>query len=349
MGANIYIANYSGNALYHVINSLNTKNVCVLENTKIVFSVRVYKDLYSVFFPTNFSKKIMKCIKSGQNSAFLILGVRNDLVTGHTNALIFNYINNVIEIERYEPHGSGGNYTHFIDQFLEKLLKTEFPKYTVKYFSPLEYCPYIGAQIYSKDEIGYCSLFSAMYIFDRLTHPELTRNEVANLHNKKKPKELLKEIKEFETLLLNYPKVSRLYYDDPEHYTFKGFFPTEAFLKKKVYKAEYISNALKFPLDYIEIFDPLPKGIDSKVSWDPWDLVKYKETLEKLIRKHTRLNEIGLLKERLHQLLQLKRLQKSNTPKKTADRKLLKQKLLQEQEKIKRIKGKLKLKLNKNK
>lgn len=241
----------------------HNKSICFIDNSSISFRVKVFKDVYSVFFPIHLGERILDCIKSGKNTTFIPLNIHNNSESGHANILLFNFIgNNEIEIERYEPHGTYNNYTSFIDQYLKKLLIDEFPGYTIKYFSPLEYCPYFGAQKHSNDQVGYCIAFSSMYVFDRLTHPELTRNQVANMYIQKDPKELLKETISFYNILNNYPKSDIVetgnYPDNPDSYVFKGFFPSEAFLEHNSNKFVFIKGSKERRND-IEFSSTIPK------------------------------------------------------------------------------------------
>ena len=240
-----------------------SKNICFIENSQIEFSVRVYIDIYSCFFPRNLASIIIDCISSGKNSAYISLGIDNeDKSNGHANALIFNYINNVIEIERYEPHGASGSYTSFIDQYLIKLLIEDFSKfnYKIKYFTPLEYCPYFGAQTHARDTVGYCVIFSAMYVFDRSSHPEMTRNQIADMYTKKEPSLVLKETEDFLVLLDSIPKIDFFkignYINNPKKYEFKGFFPTEKFLDSKSNKFVRTDGP---PLKYVEYYENIPQ------------------------------------------------------------------------------------------
>lgn len=238
------------------------KNTCFFETSQITFVARIYINIYSCFFPRNLANIIIDCISSGKNSAYVGLSINNEGKVGHANALIFNYINNVIEIERYEPHGANGSYTSFIDQYLIKLFTQDFSKlnYKIKYFTPLEYCPYFGAQAHAKDTVGYCVIFSAMYIFDRLSHPEMTRNQIADMYTKKASSLVLKETEDFLVLLDSFPKIDRTksgnYIDNPKKYEFRGFFPTEKFLDSKSNKFIRDPNANQ---NFIEYFENIPQ------------------------------------------------------------------------------------------
>ena len=247
---------FAPNALKQMLKDNN--NVCLLGNVSITFGIRVYKDIYSCFFPKNLAQRIADCIGSGKYTTYIQLAIYNKL--GHANGLIFNWISNFIEIERYEPHGSVSDLTPFIDQYLKKLFTEDFQKlgYNIKYFSPLEYCPYFGAQTHSNDPVGYCVIFSAMYIWDRLTHPELTRNQVAEMYIKRQPNALLKETEDFYALMAKYPteKIDNDF-DNPELYDFRGFFPSEEFLKSKSNKFVPLGSPIaKYSIEYNE---PIPK------------------------------------------------------------------------------------------
>ena len=247
-----------------------SQNICFFSASRISFMVRVYTDIYSCFFPRNLASIIIDCISSGKNSAYVPLVVHNQYnIAGHANAILFNYINNVIEIERYEPHGAYGNYTTFIDQYLIKLFTEDFSKfnYKIKYFTPLEYCPWFGAQAHAKDTVGYCVIFSLMYVFDRTSHPEMTRNQIADMYTKKEPSLVLKETKDFLVLLDSIPKINSYeagdYINNPKKYEFKGFFPTEEFLNSKSNKfvrtgateGRHIEHFENIPQEYIQDLD----------------------------------------------------------------------------------------------
>lgn len=127
--------------------------------------------------------------------------------------------------------------------------------YKIKYFTPLEYCPYFGAQSHARDTVGYCTVFSAMYIFDRLSHPEMTRNQIADMYTKKEPSLVLKETEDFLVLLDSFPKIDMIdsgnYINNPKKYEFRGFFPTEKFLNSKSNKFIRVVGTLK-NIEYLE-------------------------------------------------------------------------------------------------
>ena len=293
MGLNGYLI---FNALKQMLKDNN--NVCLLGNVTIAFSIRVYKDIYSCFFPKNLAQRIVDCIGSGKYSTYIHLGIF-DKEGGHANGIVFNWISNFIEIERYEPHGSCGDLSPFLDQYLKKLFTEDFKKlgYNIKYFSPLEYCPYFGAQAHSNDPVGYCGVFSAMYIFDRLSHPELTRKQVAEMYIKTQPNVLLKETEDFYALMEKYPTEKENYYDNLNLYDFRGFFPTEDFLKSKSNKFipigdEYLVEYYQpIPKEYIIDLDEsfkLTQEIQKQISdpsTDSYHRKKYKKKLEKLNKK----------------------------------------------------------------
>ena len=81
----------------------------------------------------------------------------------------------------------------------------------------------IGTQTYSKDNIGYCTAISILYILDRLRYPELSRQQITRLHKSKPPEVVLNEIKIL-------------------HHKLADIIPKLPFIEKKIHALKHIFN-----------------------------------------------------------------------------------------------------------
>ena len=184
-------------------------SVCFLKNHNVVvlinynFNKKIVKDV-EIWFPRNFMMDTLNCIKNKKSNFMFLNILLKNKSGGHGNCLIFKYKNkNTIEIERYEPLGTNVFY-NVVDSYLKKILATLFKEYDINivYYTPLNFCPIIGAQKHAKDN-QLCVIFSAIYIYDRLINPKLSRKKIANLYTKTDGKILLKQIKDFKKFLIS--------------------------------------------------------------------------------------------------------------------------------------------------
>ena len=162
-----------------------------------------YKEYHYLSYQVNFKEKLLKFLKNKQ-PIFIFLALVDNLLstTGHANSILITHNGNNIEIERYDPWGVVQILKYpqrKIDYHLKKWF-SEIIKEKINYYSAKDYCPLFGAQVYSQDKTGFCVSFTLFYVYYRLLHPELNRNQVATYFKKENPKIILKNIKQFEKL-----------------------------------------------------------------------------------------------------------------------------------------------------
>lgn len=185
---------------------VNNHNILIIINRKKIITKEV-----EFWIPKNFLFDLLKCIKNKKSTFYFLNIYSKNKLGGHANCLIFKYKNqNTIEIERYEPVGF--NKVNFIvDTYLKKMLTHIFSdtEFNIVYYSPLNFCPIIGAQKHAKDN-QYCIIFSAIYIYDRMINTSLSRKKIANLYIKMDSKVLLKQIKDFRKFLISKIKKEKI-------------------------------------------------------------------------------------------------------------------------------------------
>lgn len=117
----------------------------------------------------------------------------------HVNAVIVD--NKHKRIERFEPYGNYTNLsydTHQVDRFAERFFKDKLGEdYT--YYNPETVCPNLGPQQRADEEghapnrgqpVGYCVTWSTMYLYERITNPDLTPEQISTLMLHKSPTKL---------------------------------------------------------------------------------------------------------------------------------------------------------------
>lgn len=142
----------------------------------------------NIFYPDDMDEKIEEYI-IGQN-IFLIISIGIEISKGsHSNFLLFQKKNKRIEIERFEPFGSG--YRHdfnYNSSNLDTLLSEKFSKIG-KYIEPGDYLPTLGFQYrdvsennkYKKigDPGGFCSLWCIWWVEMRVNNKDIDRDKLS--------------------------------------------------------------------------------------------------------------------------------------------------------------------------
>ena len=143
--------------------------------------------------------KQLNYLHKNKNCSFYIIpiGIEMNIKNvnySHANYLIFDF--NLMEVERFEPHGSDHPTDLDYNQILldstinDKINELEIK---FKYINPFEYLPKIGFQIkeinelkndYIGDPNGFCALWCIWWADLRLTNPDIPRKKLFKLLNK---------------------------------------------------------------------------------------------------------------------------------------------------------------------
>ncbi len=146
-------------------------NICTFHDIEAQITIYRGDEGESTVYQVSIPHTLRDDFKACPNIAFLHIGFSVEGTPGgHANALLFERTARGIEIERYEPHGSGG-YFDECDEVLEALFRGIFDE-TVTYFPPSAFCPLVGHQAVQDMAFdrpyGYCATWSALYIYNRL-------------------------------------------------------------------------------------------------------------------------------------------------------------------------------------
>lgn len=102
---------------------------------------------------------------------------KNCLNIVHSNILLFDLVNNIVE--RFEPHGHGEEIE--IDEF-DAILNRELYKNNFRYLRPIDYCPKLSFQsiLSTSDDpvyrdLGFCTIWNLFYINCRILNPNISR------------------------------------------------------------------------------------------------------------------------------------------------------------------------------
>ena len=151
-----------------------------------------------------------------QNKKYYITSLSILKVTrksSHKNALIHDLDTN--EIYRFEPHGSGSNFTnHNLDRFIKTNILKSYKKYNIKPLPTykLNMMPYNGPQALDTWGKGYgrCAIWTLAFLHYRLQYTHLTENQIFRFMGRT-PAEAVHFIKRYMTYLKNHTKVFELY------------------------------------------------------------------------------------------------------------------------------------------
>lgn len=174
------------------INDIDNK-ICEINDFEILW---INKNIY---YPLNLNKIINYNFNNkSDNYRWIIVPIGIELNNfSHANYLIID--TELLEIERFEPHGSkppiGLNYdSDLLDFILINFLIDSInnPDINFKYFKPYDYLPNIGFQIKEINELksdfigdpnGFCAVWCIWWSDLRLSNPEIIRNKLVKYVN----------------------------------------------------------------------------------------------------------------------------------------------------------------------
>jgi ankyrin repeat protein len=155
---------------------------CEFLNFEIVW---VFQKLY---LTEDFFENFTKC-NENKNIRFIVVPLGIEMREGsHANYLLYD--KNTKEIERFEPHGSttppGFNYN---PNLLDDILENKFYEFNeeLKYIRPKDYLPKVGFQLLDVyetkkkrigDPSGFCALWALWYVDMRISHKNISRNDL---------------------------------------------------------------------------------------------------------------------------------------------------------------------------
>ena len=246
--------------------------ICIM-NEHIFLEEISYKDIYNLYVYKKLKTKVLECLKT-KELIYIHLSI-DTIDGGHSNSVLIQKKDTQVCVERYEPHGY--SCSDSIDMALKLLFKHIFKdtQFKLKYYFNKNINCKIGTQTYSKDNIGYCTAVSVLYVLDRLKYPELSRQQITRLHKSKPPEVVLNEIKILHDKLADiFPKLpfieKKIYvfkdifnYNFNFGYSFVGFVKDDLFLypiklfgpvQFKPIKKNYFNDTPKnFKLDFSKI------------------------------------------------------------------------------------------------
>ena len=194
----------------------NKKPAGQIDATRTINNVKYYATLYLPLVGTSIYDKIAKCKEAGKRFAVIMLYIGG--VSGaHENSMIYDIQKN--ELEFFEPHGTI-NVEPETDDYMradlyEKIRDIFFVRFgTKKMYFPNDICP-IGPQVYDSkykntyknQQVinkpgGYCAAWSLYYLDARLTNPDIPRENLIPMFNKKFKKESIYFITNYSAFFL---------------------------------------------------------------------------------------------------------------------------------------------------
>lgn len=114
----------------------------------------------------------------------------------HANSLLYDRVYKTLE--RFEPHGSGGDYIPNLDTIIEYMfLINDLP--IAKYYPPLTYCPQVKQEIVNTENFGYCQPWSTFYLLYRMQG--YSRFQILEYWDRLTPEQLDEKIRAFGDLI----------------------------------------------------------------------------------------------------------------------------------------------------
>ncbi len=197
----------------NIIDTESGNKVCEISGFEILWKN------HSLYIPSNKNNDLNRLISSiihKKDIRFLIIPIgieqtiKNDNFS-HANYLIFDF--EIMEVERFEPHGSQHpvnldyNQT-LLDNQLENKINS-IPGTTFRYVPPSRYLPKIGFQVkeiselksdYIGDPNGFCALWCIWWADIRISNPNIPRERIVKILFK----ELINEKYSFKKLIRDY-------------------------------------------------------------------------------------------------------------------------------------------------
>ena len=179
-----------------IIGSTSNKKICEIYGFEITWKNKI------LYFPHSKQNDILKeltfMIKNKNYNFYVIpIGIEiiiNNNIYSQANYLIFDL--KLMEVERFEPHGSnhpvGLDYdVELFDSMLENKINSFNLKF--KYIIPINFLPKIGFQVkeinelnsdYLGDPNGFCALWCIWWADIRLSNPDISRIKLVKLLNR---------------------------------------------------------------------------------------------------------------------------------------------------------------------
>ena len=172
----------------------------VIDKNNIIFKINNFCDMknfqllwknFQLINPfENIINDIKKCIDEKYNYFIMTIGIElkiNGVIHGHSNILIFDFINN--EYERFEPYGQEPYFFKYDTLLLDDSLKKLFQPLNFKYITSSEFMPKIGIQTYETNETGiyigdpegYCSAWCLFWTVLRIKYSKIPREKLFNI------------------------------------------------------------------------------------------------------------------------------------------------------------------------
>ena len=198
---NVNITQYKGSdsilcASLRYIQQKYKKDVCVVNSIKLPISknkmtncylwenkensITYYRDQNKIVVPPTVLKSFQSCIKGQSRFVVIDLYIISTIKQlAHSNMLVYDRLSH--SLERFEPHG--GIYSDMDNQIQKFFMEKNLIHH---YYSPLEYCPFLGWQsIQSAEKLknktdpgGFCMAWSIFYLDIRIGNPNLSRVKV---------------------------------------------------------------------------------------------------------------------------------------------------------------------------
>lgn len=164
--------------------------------------------LDKLYWPYNFKERLQDC-NNDKSKRFIFILLSYDFPdSAHAGALLYEKKNKVLE--RFEPHGTWLNEYIDYSKYDQKILN-KFKRLGIKvkkYILPITYTNNQSLQDIEQDNLprlkidpgGYCAYWSLLYLDQRMSKPDKTRDEIIKylknkidkaIENKKNPMELI--------------------------------------------------------------------------------------------------------------------------------------------------------------
>ena len=170
--------------------------------------IQTRETLDKIYWPYNFKERLPDCNNDKSKRFIFIMLTYWFPSGGHAGSLLYDKKNKVLE--RFEPHGTWMyqyiDYSKFDQKILNKFKRLGIK--VKKYVLPISYMNYSSLQDIEKKNLprlkidpgGYCAYWSLLYLDQRMSKPEKTRDEIMKylknkidkaIENKKNPMELI--------------------------------------------------------------------------------------------------------------------------------------------------------------
>lgn len=191
--------NYEDNSYVKIFSYiLKTKNIYTLEivfnDSDLISDIRLFKNnepygskhLFQLEKDTNFEKikpfmesVLKKVISENKDDIIIEIGLYNlSRTIGHANMLYIEQGHDGIHINYYEPQGA--SIEHERHNYISNLIRS---LYIGKYYNMTNYCE-LGLQFFSKDDVGYCTMFSLLWVYTALKlKNKLKKQYISDLGN----------------------------------------------------------------------------------------------------------------------------------------------------------------------